>query len=192
MGRGSDLLRLWHTLSGGLWVVALGQFSLRVHSAGPEGSYDQTPLWVTGQVCGRTGSHQPQVDDPSDHQDDREGFWELTLHLESYKYACRPPCPLWAQGKSWNRFKAQCPICEKGSLHMMLCSSAAETHGEDLMQRIVNIEKHQFPALHPLGNHWKSINTLSCSTQEKQSALQRALLGRSEWLTLKISVGIQW
>lgn len=36
---------------------------------------------------------------------------------------------------------------------MMLCSSAAETHGEDLMQRIVNIEKHQFPALHPLGNH---------------------------------------
>lgn len=44
-------------------------------------------------------------------------------------------------------------ICEKGSLHMMLCSSAAETHGEDLMQRIVNIEKHQFPALHPLGNH---------------------------------------
>lgn len=58
-----------------------------------EGSYDQTPLWVTGQVCGRSGSYQPQVDDLSDHQNDREGFWELILLLKPYTDACRSHCP---------------------------------------------------------------------------------------------------
>lgn len=65
----------------------------------------------------------------------REGFWELTLLLEPYKNECSASAPFEPKENCITGSKLSFLVCEKVSLPMTLCGSAAGTHMEDPAQR---------------------------------------------------------